>query len=109
MSLRERMKHFPFRCGIHLVHHWHTYLSVPPGHATVAGPLAVLPRALVGLALRSVVLLEGHGAGAVRLPVGDVAHVRPVLQAQPLLVTALLHHLSSECMSACKSCAKRMS
>ena len=79
-----------------------THLSVPPGHAAVAGPLAVDPRALVGVALRGVVLLEGHGAGAVRLPVGDVAHVRPVLQAQPLLVTALLHHLSSGCLSACK-------
>ena len=71
----------------------------------MSGPLAVEPRALVGLALGGVVLLEGHGAGAVRLPVGDVAHVRPVLQAQPLLVTALLHHLSSECLAACK---KRM-
>ena len=68
------------------------YLAVPPSHTAVALPSPVDPRPLVRLALRGVVLLERHGAVAVRLPVRNVAHICPVLQVKPLLV---LHHLVS--------------
>ena len=55
------------------------------------------PRALVCLPLRGVVRLELHGAVAVRLPVRDITHVRPVLQVQALL---MLHHLGGVCLPA---------
>ena len=75
------------------------YLAVPPRHTAVALPPPVDPRPLVRLALRGVVLLERHGAVAVRLPVRNVAHICPVLQVKPLLVLHHLVSLDSDCVA----------